>query len=53
MSQLDEKRGLLYWKFCLTISPRLTVRAFAARLLRILTKFNKNCKPRATPQRVR
>ncbi|POP44913.1 hypothetical protein CHU32_13590 [Superficieibacter electus] len=43
MSQLDEKRGLLYWNFCLAISPIRTGSTFAARLLRILTKINKIC----------
>ncbi|RAU48260.1 hypothetical protein DBY68_012620 [Pseudocitrobacter sp. RIT415] len=41
MSLLDEKRGLLYWKFSLAISPARFIRTFAERLLRRLTKINK------------
>nr|DAL35771.1 MAG TPA_asm: hypothetical protein [Caudoviricetes sp.]DAZ03245.1 MAG TPA: hypothetical protein [Caudoviricetes sp.] len=37
MSQLNEKRRLLYWKFCRSISPTHDVRCFAARLTSTLT----------------
>ncbi|ROU11995.1 hypothetical protein EB837_17445 [Kluyvera ascorbata] len=42
MSLLDEKRGLLYWKFSLAISPEQLIRLFAERLLPTLTKINNN-----------
>ncbi|POT59349.1 hypothetical protein C3432_01050 [Citrobacter amalonaticus] len=53
MSQLNEKRRLLYWKFCRTISPVLTVRLFPGRALRILTKNNKKSRPFHTESRLR
>ncbi|EGT3571727.1 hypothetical protein F6R83_01750 [Citrobacter amalonaticus] len=53
MSQLNEKRRLLYWKFSRTISPVLTVRLFPGRALRILTKNNKNCRSLHTQSRLR
>ncbi|ABU76635.1 hypothetical protein ESA_01375 [Cronobacter sakazakii ATCC BAA-894] len=45
MSLLDEKRGLLYWKFRAAISPKPRARAIAVRKLALLTKFNKNRQP--------